>query len=153
MPNNDDFEELMRKAMASEMDESVLKNCKHSGRYPWGSSRSKEDGDTDGDSEVSEGMKAFVDILSCGNTIKLAKAAMERKNKIIRDLREFLQKLDPNDGPKFDANAAVKIISAASKIRVLDVLISGGVVGGTANLSGESMDEVINTIIRINTMM
>ena len=130
-----DMDEFLKKAMESEL----------------------KGGDTDGDEvphipdeHLTEAINGMFTLMGSGKLLKLAKAAMAKKDILIKELIEYLGKLDQSDKPSFHTHAAVRIQRVAQQIKVLDAIISASVISIGAN--EDEMNDTVDKIINVNML-
>ncbi len=108
-----------------------------------------EASDTDGDvDDEQEAMKYITGILSLGSMVELGKAARNRIEKVIKDLKKDISKNISS------AMASIKIQNAAKELKILYIILSATTFTGVTAISGseKSMDDVIEDIVRLGTM-
>lgn len=99
---------------------------------------------------LGDRVKNLLNVLSGGKMIKLGRVAMDKKERIIDELIEYLSHLDKKDKASWHAHASVKIQSAAKKLGVLEVIVVASTLGCTA--TEEQFGDVIESVIRLNCL-
>lgn len=119
-----DFEDLLRKAMESEM---------------------REDSSDDPEKESFEPgaeLNGIISILGMGSMVKLAKAAQAKLTETIRNLTDDLNALRlGEDRAHYCSEAAVKIEKASKVIKILNTIITSNAIMGASSIGGDDLEE------------
>ena len=123
-----DLGDFLKKAMEEEMSEE----------------------ETTESTDHEETAKQTINMLSAFKMVKLGKAAVEERTKIIDELTNVLSKIDRTDKAAWHAKATVKIQQAAKKLSTLDIIISTMTIGGFS--TEDQYSDILNTIIQLNNL-
>lgn len=136
----EDMGEFLKKALQGEMNVNETEEEMHSEMNSY--------------DDLDPEFKTFTEVLSGKKLAELGKAAIKRKIKIAKDLSAYLHdaESEAKDEARWLSKVSFRIQRDAKAMGVLDTIVTFCTTG-IITYKGDSLDECIDTVIKLSTII